>query len=107
MSQEAHTTLATRRGSFVTWFTFIVGAPLGVGALWLIERGPWQNEIIQRYTHHLAEQAVVVLFFCCLATFLAKMCGALKERYVHATKLLPKWDGKAIAAADVVQLQQS
>jgi biopolymer transport protein ExbB/TolQ len=107
MADAAHTTLETRRGSFVTWFTFLVGIPLGVGALWLIENGPWQNEIIQRYTHHLAEQAVVVLFFCCLATFFAKMCGALKERYVHAQTLVPKWDGQALPAAEVVQLQQS
>jgi len=107
MAKSARAALETRRGSFVTWFTFLVGAPLGFGVLYLIENGPWQSETIQRYTHHLAEQAVVVLFFCCLCAFVAKLWGAAKERVTHAQKLLPSWDGKLIAASEVTQLQQS
>ena len=107
MAQSARAGLETRRGSIVTWFTFVVGVPLGIGVLYLIEHGPWQNEIIQRYVHHLAEQAVVVLFFCCLAAFVAKLWGATRERVVHAQKLLPTWDGKPLAVAEVAQLQQS
>lgn len=107
MSTSARANLETRRGSFTTWFTFIVGAPAGVGVLYLIEHGPWQVPIVQRYVHHLAEQAVVVIFFCCLAALLAKALGALKERYVQTLTLLPAWDGNAIPATDVRKLQQS
>ena len=106
MAQTARAALETRRGSFTTWFTFLVGIPLGVGALYLIEYGPWQDATIQRYVHHEAEQAVVVIFFCCLAAFFAKFCTSTNERIVHAQTLLPKWDGKPVAATEVTQLQQ-
>ena len=107
MSQSARTTTETRRGSFVSWFTFVVGLPAGGGVLYLIERGPWQYPDFQKYFHHPAEQAVVVLFFCCLAALLGKVAVAIKERYVQAQQLLPNWDGKPIPVADVTQLQQS
>jgi biopolymer transport protein ExbB/TolQ len=107
MSDNPRAGLETRRGSFTTWFTFLIGIPLGVGVLTLIDSGPWQNETIQRYVHHEAEQAVVVLFFCCLSAFLAKLWCAATERMAHAQTLLPSWDGKAIPAGEVVQLQQS
>ena len=35
------------RSSFVSWFTFVAGVPAGVGVLYLIEYGPWQNETVQ------------------------------------------------------------
>lgn len=107
MSEQKRAALETRRGSFTTWFTFLVGIPLGIGALNLVNNGPWQNEMIQRYVHHEAEQAVVVIFFCCLCAFIAKLWCAAKERVVHSQTLLPKWDGKPIAAHEVTQLQQS
>ena len=96
-----------RRGSFVTWFTFGVGVPAGLGALYLILRGPWQDEVIQRYVHQLAEQAVIVLFFCCLAALLAKVLASLKERYALAQKLVPSWDGKPIPTTEVGKLRQA
>jgi biopolymer transport protein ExbB/TolQ len=105
MSARANTEM--RRGSFVTWFTFVVGAPAGVGALYLIINGPWQDETIKRYVHQLAEQAVVVLFFCCLAALVAKVLGSLKERYAQAQNIVPGWDGKPIPPADVTKLQQA
>ena len=107
MAKTTAKSLETSRGSFTTWFTFLVGVPLGAGALYLVEKGPWQNELIQRYVHHLAEQAVVMLFFCCMAAFVAKLLASAKERYVHAQKLLPGWDGKPIPVSEVTQLQQS
>jgi biopolymer transport protein ExbB/TolQ len=107
MSQGARANMETRRGSFVSWFTFGVGVPAGLGAMHLINFGPWQNEMVQRYTHHLAEQVIVVLFFCCLASLLAKLMVAMKERYVQANNPLPGWDGKAMPIGDVTQLQQS
>ena len=107
MAKSARNSLEISRGSFTTWFTFMVGVPLGVGALFLIEKGPWQNETIQRYVHHLAEQAVVILFFCCLSAFVAKLVSSMKERYAHGQKLLAAWDGKPVAASEVTQLQQA
>jgi hypothetical protein len=107
MAKSARPNFETQGGSFTTWFTFIVGVPLGGGALYLVEHGPWQNELIQRYVHHLAEQAVVILFFCCLSAFFAKLLTSMKERYVHGQKLLPGWDGKPMPPSEVTHLQQS
>ena len=44
---------------------------------------------------------IVVLFFCCLASLLAKLLVAMKERYVQANNPLPSWDGKAMPIGDV------
>jgi hypothetical protein len=95
-----------RRGSFVTWFTFAAGIPLGIGLLYLIEHGPWQNAIIQRYVHHEAEQAVVIFFCWCMAALLGKFLASLHERYAQSQQLLPSWDGKPIPASEVGQLLQ-
>jgi biopolymer transport protein ExbB/TolQ len=105
MSARANTEM--RQGSFVTWFTFAVGIPAGAGVLYLINYGPWQSPTIQRYVEHLAEQAVIVLFFCCLAALVAKLLLSFKERYAQAQKLVPGWDGKAIPPTDVTKLQQA
>ena len=104
---SAQTKTELRRGSFVTWFTFAVGVPAGVGALYLINYGPWQSETVQRYVQHLAEQAVVVLFFCCLAALVAKTLASMKERYAQGQTLVPGYDGKPIPAGEVGKLQQS
>jgi hypothetical protein len=107
MGQSARKVLEIRRSPFVTWFTFLVGAPLGVGTLYLIQNGPWQNPMVQRYVNHLAEQAVVVLFCCCFAALIAKFLTSIHERYMQAQTLLPGWDGKPMPVGDVVKLQQS
>ena len=107
MSRSARSSGDARKGSFATWFTFIVGVPLGVGALYLIEHGPWQDADIQRYFHHPAEQAVVILFMCCMAALGCKLLGSMKERYIQSQQLLPAWDGKPIPAAEVAKLQQA
>jgi biopolymer transport protein ExbB/TolQ len=107
MARSAHSQSEKRRGSFVAWFTFVAGIPAGVGTLYLIEHGPWQNAVIQRYVHHEAEQAVVVFFCCCMAALLGKLLASLNERYAQAQQLLPNWDGKPIPTSDVPKLQQS
>ncbi|MBI1833042.1 MAG: MotA/TolQ/ExbB proton channel family protein [Planctomycetes bacterium] len=98
---------ARARGSSINWFTFLVGVPLGVGVLYLIDHGPWQNERVQRYVHHEAEQAVVIFFCCCIATLFGKLLSALRERYALGQSLLPSWDGKPISLSEVTQLQQA
>lgn len=95
------------RGSLTTWVTFIVGVPLGVGVLYLIDHGPWQNATIQRYVHHEAEQAVVIFFCCCMTALAAKLWSSLIERYAQTQQMLPSWDGKPIALAEVTKLQQA
>ncbi len=106
MGQSARTGLETRRSSFVTWFTFLIGTPVGIGTLYLIQFGPWQDPTVQRYVQHLAEQAVVVIFFCCFAALVAKFLGSIYERYMQGQDLLPSWDGKPMPASDVTKLQQ-
>jgi len=98
---------SARSSSFVSWFTFIAGVPAGVGVLYLIDHGPWQNEILQRYVHHTAEQAVVILFCCVLTSLLGKLLSSMRERYSQAQQLLPTWDGKPIAVSAVTPLQQT
>jgi hypothetical protein len=107
MAASARAKTDTGRSSFVSWFTFIVGIPAGVGVLYLIEHGPWQDETVQRYVHQPAEQTVVILFLCCLAALLGKLLTAMRERYAQSQKLLPSWDGKPIAVSDMTPLQQS
>lgn len=107
MARSARTLTDTRRGSFVTWFTFGVGVPAGIGLLYLIEHGPWQNATIQRYVHHQAEQAVVVFFTCCMAALAAKFLATMKERYAQAQQLLPSWDGKPVPVSEVTPLAQT
>jgi hypothetical protein len=94
-------------GSYATWITFVVGVPAGIGTLYLIDHGPWQDEVLQRYVHHPAEQAVVILFFCCLTSLLVKLLSSARERYAQAQQLLPTWDGKPIAVSEVTPLQQT
>ena len=106
MARSARSPTDMRRGSFVTWFTFAAGIPLGIGLLYLIEHGPWQNAIIQRYVHHEAEQAVVIFFCWCMAALLGKFLASLHERYAQSQQLLPSWDGKPIPASEVGQLLQ-
>jgi len=98
---------ARARGSSVNWFTFLVGVPLGVGVLYLIDHGPWQNERVQRYVHHEAEQAVVIFFCCCIATLVGKLLSAMREHYALGQSLLPSWDGTSIPLSDVIPLQQA
>lgn len=107
MARSARSLTETRRGSFVTYFTFGVGVPAGIALLYLIEHGPWQNATIQRYVHHEAEQAVVLFFCCCMAALCAKFLASLSERYAQAQQLLPSWDGKPVALSEVTPLQQS
>jgi biopolymer transport protein ExbB/TolQ len=107
MANPARSTAEKRRGSFVTWFTFAAGVPLGIGALYLIENGPWQNDIVKRYVHQPAEQAVVVFFCCCMAALFAKILASFNERYAQGQQVLPSWDGKPIPVSDVTKLQQS
>jgi biopolymer transport protein ExbB/TolQ len=94
------------KGSFVNWFTFAAGVPVGLGAIVLVS-GPLGNETIKRYVQHEAEQAVVVLFCCCIAALFAKVLVCIKERYVQAQTILPSWDGKQVPVAEVAALQQS
>lgn len=105
MSERANND--NRQQSYVTWTAFVMGVPMGLGALYFIENGPWQNEIVQRYVAHLAEQVVVVLFFCCLGAFAAKLFGAMREQYAQSQSLLPEWSGKPIPIGQVKQLQQA
>src|SRR5437870_5307717 len=100
-------TAPRRQGSFASWFTFLVGVPAGIGVLYLIDHGPWQNELIQRYVHHIAEQAVVMIFCCCMAGLLSKLLASMKERYAQAQKLLPAWDGKPTAISEAAAMQQA
>ena len=107
MARSARSNTDLRRGSYVTWFTFFVGVPLGVGLLYLIKHGPWQSETVQRYVQHEAEQAVVVFFCCTMACLFAKLMGSLGERFAQAQQLLPTWDGKPVSANELTSLQQS
>jgi biopolymer transport protein ExbB/TolQ len=96
-----------QRGSFVTWFTFLAGIPMGMGILYFILEQPYADEVVKRYVHHPVEQAEVVLFCCAMAALLAKVLVSLKERYVQSQSLLPNWDGKPLPISDIGKLQQA
>lgn len=85
---------ASPRGSLATLAAFLLGVPLGVVVLLLIWYGPFQEEILIRYTSHPVEMAEVVLFCCALMALGMKFLGYLRERMAFVRALLPKGTGK-------------
>jgi biopolymer transport protein ExbB/TolQ len=84
-------------GSFSTAAAFVIGLPLGFGALWLMLYGPLHNEQTARYLHHPVECVEVIMFSCGLGALIAKMLASVRERLAFRADLVPTWDGKAVS----------
>jgi hypothetical protein len=85
----------SERRSSPTRAAFMVGAPLAVGVLCLINFGPLDDKSpIRRYVEHPVECVEVVLFFCALAALGAKLLRSWTERAACRTDVMPPWEGK-------------
>jgi MotA/TolQ/ExbB proton channel family protein len=93
-----------RRNSLAGALAFAVGAPLGVGVLWAVLEGPWRDTEWKRYFEHLVEQTEVILFCCALTALLGKLLACLRQRSLQQREPLPKWNGKAVPAANAKAL---
>src|SRR5262245_75208 len=87
----------TGAGSLATLASFVVGLPLGVGLLWAVTSGPWHHPVAERYLHHPVEKVELVMFCCAMSGLLAKLLGNVRERWAFAARIVPAWDGQAIA----------
>jgi hypothetical protein len=83
------------RGSISTWLAFIIGGPVGVGVLYVIQAGLFPvHPLVKQYTEHPVEMAEVIMFCCALGALLGKFLTYLNERVVLWGRILPAWDGQ-------------
>jgi len=104
MSQRVSSDAVPSQGSLATIAAFVVGLPLSVAVLWLIQSGPWQDPELLRYTSHPVEKAEIVLFCCAITALIVKGFTFLRDRVVFARSLLPKWEGKPQSPAQAASL---
>lgn len=95
-----------RRGWFAGAATFVIGVPLGLGVLWAMLEGPWQESEWKRYVEHPVEMAEVLLFCCALTALAGKMLGCLRERWAFTHELLPAWNGRAVPVTQAKTLHE-
>jgi biopolymer transport protein ExbB/TolQ len=91
--------------SSTTLAAFVLGLPLAIGVLALIQFGPFQALGFKRYIEHPVEIVEVVLFCCALGALAAKMFGNLSERAACRRELLPLWDGTPVPTTHAPQLR--
>lgn len=104
MSQRVSTQGEASRGSLTSIAAFLVGLPLGIAILWLIQKGPWQDPELVRYTSHPVEMAEIMLFCCAMTALGAKLLAYMRDRFIFTSNLLPKWDGKIVQATEAASL---
>ncbi len=93
-----------RRNSLAGALAFAIGVPLGVGILWAVLEGPWRETEWKRYFEHSVEQTEVILFCCALTALIGKLLTCVRQRSLQQREFLPKWNGKAIPAANAKAL---
>jgi biopolymer transport protein ExbB/TolQ len=91
--------------SSTTAAAFVLGVPLAVGVLALIQFGPLQAYGLKRYIEHPVEIVEVVLFCCALGALGAKAFANLGERAACRRELLPPWDGMPVPVAEASKLR--
>jgi biopolymer transport protein ExbB/TolQ len=91
--------------SSTTMAAFLLGVPLAVGVLAMVQFGPFADSGIKRYIEHPVEIVEVVLFCCALGALSAKVLGYLGERLACRRELLPLWDGDPVPAGDAPALR--
>src|SRR4051812_33895568 len=100
----------TGAGSSSTMAAFVVGLPLGLGLVWALTEGPWQQLLVaydvdcKRYLHHPVEKVELVMFCCAIAALLAKLLAWFRERFAFHAEILPAWDGTAVPPAQAANL---
>jgi hypothetical protein len=94
---------ATRQSA--TLAAFLLGVPLALGVLALVEYGPLRESGLKRYLEHPVEVVELVLFCCALGALASKLWTYCSERAACRRELLPPWDGHAVPAAAAPRLR--
>ncbi len=83
--------------SLSTVMAFVVGIPLGLGLLALVQHTSLAESEWAHYVKHPVEQVTVVMFACALGGLLTKLAAQRSERAAFRRDILPAWDGKPVA----------
>ena len=89
--------------SITTLAAFVLGVPLAVGVLVLLQNDGL-GEAGQHYVKHPVEKVEIVLFSCALAGLLTKLWLNRGERAALRQEVLPPWDGQTIPAPEAATL---
>ena len=84
-----------RKHSFSTTMAFILGVPIGLGLLAVVDYTPLHKTELARYVSHPVEKVCVMLFACASAALLTKFIMFWYERLAFLIEFIPTWDGEA------------
>jgi biopolymer transport protein ExbB/TolQ len=104
MSHAQNSDRSSSRGS-ATVAAFLLGVPMSLVVLGLIEFGPLSAFGLKRYIEHPVEIVEVVLFCCALGALTAKSWGYVLQRAACRREMLPQWDGTPILASEAPSLR--
>jgi biopolymer transport protein ExbB/TolQ len=93
------------RGSFATAAAFLFGMPAGLGLLYFLHHGPFQDAAVLQYIEHPVEMTEVVMFCCAVFALLAKIVSSVRERSAQKGELLPHWTGQPVPVAQAAVLR--
>jgi biopolymer transport protein ExbB/TolQ len=93
------------RRSWTNLAAFVVGVPLAVAVLALIQCGVLGGAEVQRYVSHPVENVEVLLFCCALGALGAKFWSCRTERAACRAELLPPWTGEPVGVAEAGKLR--
>lgn len=83
----------TRRSSS-TMAALLLGIPLGLAVLVLLNSSLFAKCEFQRYLKHPVQHAIVIFFFSALGTLGVKLLAARRERHIFSVLPIPPWNGK-------------
>ncbi len=84
---------------------FLFGIPLGALAVGVLSSPLVNSETVHRYVSHPVEQAEIILFCCALTALVIKAMNYLRERSALDVRVVPRWDGKPMPAAEATKLR--
>jgi biopolymer transport protein ExbB/TolQ len=87
-----------RSGSLSTLWTFILGVPLGLSLVHIVQAGYIPIQGLEVYVKDELEHVEVVVFACGLVALSLKLLAALLERSAFRGELVPEWKGTPVPA---------
>ena len=92
------------RRSWTNAAALVLGVPLGLVLLALIQSNFPGDDQVSRYVKHGVEWVEVILFTCALAGLGAKLWASRLERAACRMGLLTPWNGEPVAVAEAGKL---
>src|SRR5689334_3247565 len=102
-SKSGERTVRTGQRSITTLAAFLLGVPLALGTLTLLQND-WLGEAGQHYIKHPVEKVEIVLFCCALAALFTKLWLNGGERLALRKEVIPLWDAQAVPASEASAL---